>query len=296
MSEPTLVSNGNTRVEKEHYSLKAGDIDPELNKKIYELVLNADEFVVYIAEDLTVQWRTTDQHQQPQHCGEVLGRAAVLEAQSQFILDRKILAPIRLQIAEAIARCFAGNSKADSMLLLQEVKKQLGARNKEVAWLWYFTAAYAITGICVVLLCIFWIYRQPLTVFWGTTAFEVILGSLCGPLGAILSATSRARHLVLDANAGRTILCLEGLSRIGAGIIGSAFIGLALKSGMIMGGVEFAGSKTALLLALCTAAGASERLIPSLISAFERTALDTEQHANNIGSRADIDAPPDKST
>lgn len=107
----------------------------------------------------------------------------------------------------------------------------------------------------------------------GATAFDIILGVLCGALGSLLSTTTRANRLVMDTYAGRNIHQLEGFSRIGAGLIGALFVALAIKSGLIMEGVQFVCGRLSLLLALCIAAGASERLVPSLVDAFEKTVL-----------------------
>ena len=44
-----LVKPGN------HVDLKAGDMDPELNKIVKDLVLRTDYFIVYIATDRSIQ-------------------------------------------------------------------------------------------------------------------------------------------------------------------------------------------------------------------------------------------------
>lgn len=257
------------------YGLKAGDLDPELNKVIKEIVLSSEIFIVYLADDLSIQWRTDGTHQMIAHAGEVLGRVAILEAQSSFIEDQGILKSIRYQVAEGLARCLDGQPLKDSLLLLDEAGNQLSARNKEIAWKWYFTAAYWVTGGCAVVFAVFWCVRASASQAFGLTAFQVLLGGLCGAFGAMLSMTTRADRLVLDANAGKRIHQLEGLSRIGAGIIGALFVALAVKSGLVMGGVQFAGSKLALLLAVSIVGGASERLVPSLVLAFEKSVLNS---------------------
>lgn len=269
--------------DSDHYSLKAGDLDPELNKRIKDLVLSTEDFIVYLADDLSVQWRTADSHVQASHCGDILSQAAILEAQSQFIENQAILGPIRRQIAEAIAHCFADQPVSGSLRLLDEARRQLVARNKEIAWSWYFTSAYFVGALCVFIFYGLWTWREVAVGIWGQVAVEVVLGALCGPLGAILSTTSRANGLVLDANAGKAILRLEGLSRVGAGFIGAAFVAMTLKSGMLLGGVNFPGSKLAFMLAFCIAAGSSERIIPSLVVAFEKSPFDLGTQGKNDG-------------
>lgn len=278
----------------ELYGLKAGDTDPDLNKVIKEIVLSSEIFIVYLADDLSIQWRTNGAHQMNAHAGEVLGRVAILEAQSSFIEDQGILKSIRYQVAEGLARCLDGQPLKDSLLLLDEAGNQLRARNREIAWKWYFTAAYWVTGACAAVFAGLWCARSYASQAFGLTAFQVLLGGLCGAFGAMLSMTTRADRLVLDANAGKRTHQLEGLSRIGAGIIGALFVALAVKSGLVMGGVQFAGSKLALLLAVSIVGGASERLVPSLVLAFEKSVLNSVPDKPPAAASKSTPKPPPK--
>ena len=262
-----------SRPDRSHLSLKRGDTDPELNKVVKEIVICSEFCIVYLADDLSIEWRTTDDHKSVEHCGKILGRATTLEAQSGFIEDKVALAAVRLQIAESIARCLEGNPEAVSTALLRAAEIQIADRNKEVAWLWYFTSAYKVTGVCVVLSIVLWVIRDTVWAWIGRTAFDVVLGTLGGALGSLLSTTSRGGRLVLDANAGKTVHQLEGLSRIGAGSIGALMVALSIKGGIIVSGARFLGSPMAAMLALCIVAGASERLVPSLVTNIERTAV-----------------------
>jgi hypothetical protein len=253
-----------------HYSLKAGDIDPELGKTIKEIVLSTESFIVYIDTEYCVQWHTTDDHKDQEHCGEILNLVARLEAQSNFIANKPMLFGFRKRIGEGLARCLSGYPKETSITALKEVSLELKARNKEISWGWYFQASYLVTFALAVLFAICWIGRDTLRSAITPTAFEIILGGICGTFGALLSVTARSNRLTLDANAGKTLHMLEGLARIAAGFIGALLVALAIKAGLILGGTTFSGSKFALLLCLCLAAGASERVVPSLISSVEK--------------------------
>jgi hypothetical protein len=255
-----------------HYELKQGAHDPELNKMVEHVILATDDFVVYLDSEMYVQWHTVDGYEPSPNRGDVLSRATILEAQSSFIQDKERLCVVRRMIAEAVAQCLDKQPILASNRLLREAEQKIEARNKEVSWQWYFTAAYITVGVCIFLVLLMWLFRSCIVKYLGNTGVEVILGSLCGPMGALLSATSRANRLVMDANAGRNIHQFEGLCRIGVGIVGALFVALAIKGGLIMGGITFQGSPLALMLALCVAAGASERLVPSLVVAFEKLA------------------------
>jgi hypothetical protein len=252
------------------FELKSGERDEALNKVISEMVLVTEDFVVYIASDLSIQWRTTDHYEWQENSGAVLNKVAILETRSRFIQNPTTLLNIRRQIAEGLARCFDQGKSESAMILLQEVELEIQIRNKEISWDWYFKAAHLSALACGVAIITLWVARIYFRELLGSTAFDLAIGTFCGAIGALLSITSRGNRLHLDANSGKWIHQLEALSRIGAGLAGAAFIALAIKGGLILGGTQFAGSKFSLLLAFCIGAGSSERLIPNLIANLEQ--------------------------
>ncbi|MGD7291098.1 hypothetical protein ACQCP0_19080 [Ralstonia pseudosolanacearum] len=282
---PEIPEDGARRALPPHYSLKAGDVDPELGKTILEIVLCTELFIVYVDEDMAVQWHTTDDHERPDYCGEVLNMVASLEAQSRFLTGEPMLRDIRRRIGEGLVRCLEGGRKEDATAVLKEVGAELKTRNKEVSWHWYFQASYYVTLGFAILFAAAWLLRDWIRAGIGTEAFEVILGGSCGSFGALLFATARSDRLILDANAGRRLHRLEGLSRIGAGVIGALVVALAIKAGLILGGTTFPGNKLALLLCFCLVAGASERLVPSLIATFEKTVSGGARENNPASGR-----------
>jgi hypothetical protein len=241
-------------------------------------------FVVYLAEDRTLQWWTTGQHTWAPDVSKVLSRIARLHANIAFITEVEAHTDFERQLAEALARCLSDRSCDAAMEALDGVEKDIEARNRETAWLWYFGAAYKLSLACLVLAFLAWIFRDGVVAVLGHRAFQLLLGVMCGALGALLFATSRGNRLDLDAKAGKTLHQLEGLSRVGAGMIGAALAALAIESGVIFGGTHFAGSRLALTLAVCIVAGASERLVPDLIRRFEGAANRAGDHAGAVPS------------
>lgn len=267
------------------FSLKDGGYDKALNKHIKEVVLVSDDFVVYLATDLTIQWQTTEEQEWDKRAGEVLNQVALLETRSRFIHDPVILAGIRRQIAEGLVRYLDGLQTDSALVVLGEAAVEIEARNKEVCWDWYFRSAYVVTFISVVTLALLWVLRFPIRGLVGGVAFDILMGTLCGAVGALISVTTRGDRLYLDANAGKRIHTFEGLSRIGVGLASAAFVALAIKGGALLGGAHFAGSQFALLLAFCIAAGASERMVPNLIGKIERVAATPANSQTNEKGR-----------
>lgn len=256
--------------EQNYFHLKAGDTDPDLNKKILEVILGTENFCVYLDTDCFVQWKTTDSHQGQSYQGSILNKVASLEAQSQFIKETKVLQTVRRRIGEGLARCLGGSPEEDSFAALHEVEADIQAKNRVISWRWYFLSAMKLTGAAVVLFGVLWVFRSFFNHVVGSTAFEVILGTLCGSFGALLSVMSRSDRLVIDANAGEFLHHLEGYSRIIAGFVGGFLVSLAVKAELFAGGVTFSGNEFALMLFFCTVAGASERLVPSLIMRVDK--------------------------
>lgn len=243
-------------------SLKAGDTDEDLNKVVSEIIFCSEEFVVYLDSDSFVQWKSNVDNK---NAGQVLNVVAKLEAQSQFIRDEKTLKAIRLRIGTALARCFDGGDESEYTPAFKEVEADIKARNLEVSWRWYFMSAMQLTGFCVLMIFITWLFRECVVSLIGKNAFYIALGTMCGSIGALLSVMSRSNRLVVDANAGEFLHELEGSARIIAGLIGAFLVCLAIKSKVISTGINFSGSELSFMLLLSTVAGASERLVPSLI-------------------------------
>lgn len=263
--------------EPRHFCLKAGDVDPELGKTIKEIVICSESFIVYVDTELYVQWYTTDEHREPEYCGEVLNLVAKLEAQSNFIGEKAMLFAYRKRIGEGLARCLSCYPKETALAALKEVASELRARNKEVSWIWYFQASYWVTLALAMVFVLCWLARDRLRADITPIAFEVILGSICGTFGSLLSVTARSNRLTFDANAGKDLHMLEGLARVAAGFIGGLLMALAIKAGLILGGTTFSGNKLALLFFICIAAGASERIVPSLINTVEGATVDRDE-------------------
>lgn len=253
------------------FELKEGEIDKALNKKILEIVLVTSALVVYLADDNSIQWRTMDGYIEPLHMNDVLSIVSLLEARSRFIEDKTILVSVRREVASALARCFDGGSLENSLKLLREIDIEISLRNKETSWKWYFGTTAVLVSMCGLAIAIFWLDRINIRSYLGNTGFDISIGTLCGSIGALLSVATRGDRLHLDANAGQWIHKMEAISRIGAGLAGAAFVAVAIKSGILLGGIHFQGNNLALLLAFCMTAGMSERLVPNLVQKIDKS-------------------------
>lgn len=111
----------------------------------------------------------------------------------------------------------------------------------------------------------------------GRTAFDVLIGGSFGSLGALLSVLTRSREIRMDSAAGPLVHYLEGSARVVVGMAGAFLVVLAIKANLVLGiaaNAEVYG--TSLLAVLCVVAGASERLVPSLIRYVEDSVTPTK--------------------
>lgn len=130
---------------------------------------------------------------------------------------------------------------------------------------------------CLMLLAVFNYVLAQKWSWLSPAAWEVIMFSLIGSLGAMLSLLMGASTRQYDAGAGQTINMIEGASRIIVGVLGAAFITLGIKSKFLLGfmtlpnSMDAANQDTAMWLQflLGFAAGMSERLVPSFVSIVE---------------------------
>ncbi|MEB0080445.1 hypothetical protein QN379_00230 [Glaciimonas sp. Gout2] len=247
-------------------SLKEGDLDPFLGKKVRVLIVTHENYNVYLDEALCTQWygRISDD----KDISTALNKLSKLESCSHFITEEKILKPIRQQIAEGLVRALEGHKELSNEMF-KLIEKEISLRNLETSWLWYFLGSGIPALISLIILIIFWIFRIDLRQFFGIIAFTVAICAMVGGLGAFLSIASRSTKISLDARAGITIHVTEGLARIITGLFAGALIVLLTKGGVAFYALKTSGSSLATLLAFSLMAGSSERVIPNLVKKHE---------------------------
>lgn len=247
-------------------SLKEGEIDPALGKKVRVLIVTHENYNVYLDESLCTQWygRIADD----KDISTALNRLAKLESSTHFISDEKILKPIRQQIAEGLVRALEGHKELSSEMF-KFIEKEIQLRNLEKSWQWYFLSSAVPALIALFSLVAFWIFREYFRNVFGAVAFTVALGAMVGGLGAFLSIASRSTKIALDARAGLIIHVTEGVARILTGILGGALLVLITKGGIAFYALKTSGNSLAALLAFALIAGTSERLIPNLVKKHE---------------------------
>jgi hypothetical protein len=270
MDDSNPSPRGSARSVAEFDSFCEGDTDPTLCKKIRILIECDKNYIVYIDDDLAVEWSLTEAYGEPSETyGEVANQIGYLETVSVGLLRKCQIEPFSRLLGEAMARIIGGGNIAKASEILEKAKKYLQARSIENARMWYIFTACTCTTLLVIIAIVIWVCHSTVKHTIGNNPFDVLLGSLLGGVGALFSVLSRTKDIKVDAAAGWPIHCLESAARIGTGSIGAIVIALAIKGNILLGIIRSADHSLSALLAICIISGISERIVPSFIKQVE---------------------------
>jgi len=260
-----------------------GDVEPTLRKTIRHLIAKNRGYIVYLDEDLYVEWASNIDIDMIDGRDTVLNKVSMLEAIPVTFVGEDVKLAFRRMVAEGVARLFdPSSSSASAMSALERAESWIQARNDEVARTWYLTAS-AIAGGVVTLLCIaLWLMRQQAREYLSIGAFDVLFGATLGGIGALLSVIQRSRALGLEPAAGKRLHYMEGVARIIVGGLGAMLLGLAFKGDLLLGFAAKSPDAPVLLAVICFVAGASERLVPSFI---EKIDISQTNNTHDLESR-----------
>lgn len=248
----------------------------ELNESEVRLIMATHDFAVWLDKDEDIDWQTTpglDQKIDAQfkdgEISAVLNQVAELQSYPVDYLPANTKRNFRIMIGEGLARAFDSDPKS-AMQMLDKAAAFAVARNQELARFWYLGGAVSVivpAGLAAMLL---WISRNDVDLLIGKTASQLAFLSCAGAFGAYFSILSRVSRVELDPAAGKLLHVLEGVARIAIGIMGSVIVLLAMRVGLVLSMLNEKG--TAALLLVAFVAGASERLVPTVIKQVETSA------------------------
>jgi hypothetical protein len=260
-------------------TLKEGDVDPALGKTIKILILQDAHFIVYLDEDLFVEWCvSSDYGEWPREAGVTMNRVSYLET-----LAEPLAADARLRIqrllGESVARILDDRDSKAASAILGRAEGILCSPGRYR----YIAAAAIVASAAAVLVLSLWLARDSARQKLGADAFEVVVASAMGAIGALMSVIMRAGSVVVDPAEPPTAHFAEGAYRAFVGVIGGLLVALAIKANLAFG---FISERGLALIALCGAiAGVSERLVPSLVRRVEESVLSGRRNAKTHTSR-----------
>lgn len=139
----------------------------------------------------------------------------------------------------------------------------------ETARTWYLLSSSCVVLLALLSVLLLGLFRSEVNRLFGPTAFDVMLGTEMGAIGALISIITRSNKLLVNVSAGKIVHYLEGAARIIVGMLGALLVALAVKADIFFGVINSSKDPLAILLTICTVAGASERIVPSLIKQVE---------------------------
>lgn len=241
-----------------------GDPDPTLNKQIATLIDAGKDYLVYLDEDVYVQY--TFIGESPAGFGSTANKIGHLETLSLNELSPRQRAPFERLLGEAMARILGDHNEEKAKAVLVEAEAYLKARGTENARVWYLTGAGITTlGALVIAGILLLILRRVSDPVWRN-ALEVLSAAAMGSLGAFLSVAGRTEAIHFEPVAGSAIHRIEGATRAIVGVSGALFIALAIKADLLFGVFHSLTHPFLAMLVVCLVGGAAERLVPGLIS------------------------------
>jgi hypothetical protein len=271
MDEPSKAQlHGSGRSVEDFSPFCEGDTEPRLNKTIKVLIDSAPEYIVYLDEELYVEWAYIRLPvEMPTGFDNIANRIGHLETLSITQLTKVQREPFARLLGEAMARVIGGGTEEEAIAVLENAETYLNSRGTENARLWYLGGAGILSGLSLVLAVGLLAIRSQIQNPQLLAAVSILAGAMMGGIGAFLSISARAESIRLDPVAGERIHRIEGMVRVAVGLLGALFLALAIKANLILGLSQTWPHPFLALLIFCIVAGASERMVPGLIKNME---------------------------
>lgn len=249
---------------------------PGLRDKIGQaLATSSKGFIVYLEKDTNeLDWHCTDAFEKElESYGSSFtalhNRAIQMKAIPTAHLDETERKEYYGMLGQAVA-CGLEKDAENGTAMLDMARDFLIQCNQRVARPWYLYSSGVVTAAVVVLVLLVWLGRDYMSAFLGEPLFKLVVGAGAGAVGALLSIVIRISNANLDPGSGKLLYYLEGGSRIIAGMIGAILVGLGMQLGLLLPEMKDHSQQMAALVMACLVAGTSERMIPSVISKFDR--------------------------
>lgn len=249
------------------------------------LVHATGDYIVFLDRELDVDWETTLEYDGMGHPDETLfnrvrNQVALLESTPCAEIPRDMKEQFKRLVAEGMDRALA-HDYPGAESILQVASEYIIGRSHETSRCWYLTASTVMTVPFIVIGASLWICRAMVITVIGETPFWLAIATVAGTLGALLSVIGRTGKLQFDCSSGRWLHYLEGSSRVWAGALSGLFVGLAVRSGLVLTALTRGGRVPAIMILAAMASGAGERLANSIIADLGSTKSETLKHGTS---------------
>lgn len=259
-----------------------GDVYDGIGRKVVELIMKTDTFIVFLDEFGGIQWGYSWVEVASENYNIVVNRVADLETRSRFLRVNDKPAPksdiqthqhalfsARRLLAEAVARILASNSLEAANGILDTAEKWIAQRSLDCSrrWLLIPFGVLAILSVIAFFCLVFLWGGLPLG---GSPQFW-ILGTLLGGIGALVSNVIFNRKIPFDATAGRRLHELEAVLRWLVGSVAGLTTQLLVEADVMFGFLQNGAGSPVGVLVLSLLAGLSELFFPTLLNRFDKS-------------------------
>ncbi len=235
---------------------------------------SSGNYIVWLDCENEFDWETTNSfdEQDKDYINKYMSKIGVLQHQPiARCLSKKQYKEFNYMLAETVVLVLEGElDELDKHLL--EIELYLKNRNCEITRKWQLEYCFMILLIVLLLFGFFRCNYEHISMFYGISSDTMsILGySVLGTIGATLSIIQKSGKKCYDCESGKFLNFLEILSRMFASVISSFIVIYLYKLDLIFANFSSNKNTSYCLILICIVAGFSERLVPSIISKFEK--------------------------
>jgi len=249
--------------------LKIGDYDPSLGRKIKEIILSSDTFIVYIDTNNTICWATENHSVFGENFGNISNQISNWESICNRLFSKQDSYDYKSLLAEGYARMLDEGNDITAQIVIDQTIERIKQQGKQILRQDYLISSLFTTGFIVLALIVTIIFKKNIIVFIDRSIYEILITSYLGGIGAFISTMVRARNYNAEISSSRRIHIIDGALRIIYGLIAGVLISLGIKSNIIFGFVNSIDKNIYVLSFLGAIGGASEMILPNIIKQFE---------------------------
>lgn len=256
---------------KKLIDLVVGDPEPTGGGKIQTIVFQAFECIVYLDQAHGINWETGEEYTGfPDDFGLISNRVLILEGITKNLFAGRKLKDINYLLAQGLARVLDDKNSANAIQVLDEFATSLEEQGRQLLKIEFIIASFFTTSFVLLMLLLTWLFRWNFSFILGPGAFELVMASYCGGIGAFVSSFIRSLEFKGDIRVPKNIYSFDGALRVFYGLIAGFIIALAIKSNILLGIVnDITGSSIYVICFLAAIGGASESFVPSIIKKVE---------------------------
>jgi hypothetical protein len=251
----------------DYTDLKRGDVIPERNRKIKEIIGEDKHFIVYLDDKDIICWdvdktyKTSDK-KFGKEFGNIENQISFWESNCNRLFNKKESFDYKCLLAEGYARMLDARDDKTANSIIKSTSERIKVQGEQILRQNYLLASFRATCIVIILLIIFIIMKE----YIRKDIYEICLTGFMGGIGGFISSMLRAAHYKPILSYGKRIHRMDGYLRIVYGLIGGAIVAIGVKANIIFGFLDSEKKSLFSLYFLGAISGASEQLLPNIIN------------------------------